>query len=398
MQRVRIDPRPDWRDKVEALGFTWHTAEGGRPYWDESAYWLFSADEVDRIEAATAELYGMVQQAIGHVIDTGQLEAFGYDAAAQGLITDSWRRRDWEPALYARFDLAFDGRDLKLLELNGDTPTSLVEAAVVQWWWLQDRFPDHDQFNSIHEKLTAGFQTYAQVAASGQGDPPLSQTLHFTCVTPHEEDEGTVTYLAAIAADAGVSPIFTPLADIGWVEDAQGGFVDGQNRPIQTLFKLAPWEWLLADPFGRHLASEVSNRRLRLLEPAWKMLASHKRLLVTLKQLFPDSDLLLDATVSREKARAFGEAVKKPVLGREGQNVSILKAAEVGFDEEAKVGGNYGDDDFIYQARANLGQADGNWAVIGSWIANREPCGMGIRESSSPITGDTARFVPHVMG
>jgi glutathionylspermidine synthase len=396
MQRVRIDPRPDWREKVEALGLTWHTSDDGKPYWDESAYWRFDSAEIDRIEEATNQLYDMCLEAVGHVIDTGQLDAFGYDEVSAGLIEQSWRDRSWEPTVYARFDLAYDGHDLKLLELNGDTPTSLVEAAVIQWWWLQDRFDGLDQFNSIHEKLVAAFGTYAEAAATGQGQPPLSQVLHFTAVTPHEEDEGTVTYMAACAAEAGLSPIFVPLGDIGWQEEP-GRFVDGQDRPIQSLFKLVPWEWLLADPFGADLAGQVSARQLRLIEPAWKMLASHKRLLVTLKQLYPDSELLLDATVSREKARAFGEAVKKPVLGREGQNVSILKAADVGFEEEAKLGGTYGDDDFIYQARANLAQADGNWAVLGSWVVNREACGMGVRESDSPITGNTARFVPHIL-
>ena len=29
----------------------------------------------------------------------------------------------------------------------------LIEAAVVQWYWLEDVLPGRDQFNSIHEKL-----------------------------------------------------------------------------------------------------------------------------------------------------------------------------------------------------------------------------------------------------
>ena len=43
----------------------------------------------------------------------------------------------------------------KLLEYNADTPTSLVEAAVIQWEWLEECFPGSDQFNSIHERLIA---------------------------------------------------------------------------------------------------------------------------------------------------------------------------------------------------------------------------------------------------
>ena len=36
-----------WQLEVEALGLTWHTHSDGSPYWDESAYYVFSAAEVD---------------------------------------------------------------------------------------------------------------------------------------------------------------------------------------------------------------------------------------------------------------------------------------------------------------------------------------------------------------
>jgi glutathionylspermidine synthase len=392
VRRVRIDPRPDWRGKVEACGLTWHTTPKGGPYWDESAYWSFELDEIERIEAATAELYDMCLEAVGHVVGTGELSAWGYDPATRTLVEQSWRSRSWEPSFYARFDLAYDGTDLKLLELNGDTPTSLVEAAVAQWWWLQERFPELDQFNSIHEKLVEALRLYAGEARAGR----LPSTLHFTSVTPHDEDEGTVGYLAACAAEAGVEPVFVGLEEIGW-RDRPGQFVDAADRPIEALFKLAPWEWLLADPFGERLAAEARAGRIRVVEPAWKMAASDKRLLVTLKEMFPDSELLLEATTSREKARGFGEVVRKPARGREGQNVSLLRTAEVGFDLEAQEAGTYGDETFVYQRRATLAEADGNYAVLGSWVVNREACGLGVRESSGPITGDTARFVPHVI-
>ena len=388
MQRVRIDPRPDWRERVEEVGLYWAVAEDGRPYWDESAYWLFEADEIDRIEAATDELYAMVLEAVDRVVAGKQLAAFGYDASSAALITDSWGRRDWEPTFYARFDLAYDGTDLKLLELNGDTPTSLLEAAAVQWWWLQDRFPDLDQFNSVHEKLLDALRLYARHAPPGP--------LHFTCVAPHAEDEGTVGYLAACAAEAGLRPVFVPLDQIGWAEGL--GFVDLDEAPITALFKLAPWEHLLADPFGRDLAAEVGQGRLKLIEPAWKMLASNKRLLVTLKEMFPDSDLLLEASTSAAEAAEWGDYVRKPVLGREGANVTLFHTQEGGVPEiRARQAGGYGDDLFVYQRRAALAEADGNYAVLGSWVVNRVACGLGVRESTDPITSNTARFVPHVL-
>lgn len=386
MERISIAPRPDWQRRVEQLGLSWHTAEDGRAYWDESAYWQFSADEIDRIEEATTELYDMVMAAVERVIEGGELASFGYDVASIAVIEHSWANREWEPTLYARFDLAYDGDQLKLLEMNGDTPTSLLEAAVVQWFWMEERFPDLDQFNSIHDKLVAAFTLYAEHMRPAQ--------LHLTSAAPHDEDQGTVAYIAACANEAGIPTKFVGQEDIGWREAGDAsGFVDQDDRAITDMFKLVPWEWLLADPFGAKLADEALAGRIRLMEPAWKMAASNKRLLVTLKEMFPDSPYLLDATSDENKALAWGAYVRKPVRGREGANVEIVEDGR----GVAVSTGAYDDDLFIYQQRARLAHADNRYAVLGSWIVDRQPAGLGIRESAGPITGNTASFVPHVM-
>ena len=61
-----------------------------------------------------------------------------------------------DPHLYGRFDLRYDGRRPPvLLEYNADTPTTLLEASILQWHWKTDVFPDDDQWNSLHERLVA---------------------------------------------------------------------------------------------------------------------------------------------------------------------------------------------------------------------------------------------------
>ena len=52
MRRMTIPPRPDWQHRVEQLGLMFHTADG-RPYWDESACYVFSRFEIDTLERAT---------------------------------------------------------------------------------------------------------------------------------------------------------------------------------------------------------------------------------------------------------------------------------------------------------------------------------------------------------
>ena len=35
--------------------------------------------------------------------------------------------------------------------------------------------------------------------------------------------------------------------------------------------------------------------------------------------------------------------------------------------------------------------------MIGSWLVASQPCGIGIREDTSLVTGNNARFVPHII-
>jgi glutathionylspermidine synthase len=85
-----------------------------------------------------------------------------------------------------------------------------------------------------------------------------------------------------------------------------------------------------------------------------------------------------------------GEYVKKPLLAREGANVT-LKTKE----GELTEGGGYGREGFVYQGVAKLPDFGGRYPVIGSWIVGDRPAGIGIREDASPITRNSSRFVPH---
>ncbi|MCX7825954.1 MAG: glutathionylspermidine synthase family protein, partial [Verrucomicrobiae bacterium] len=156
MQRHRCHPRPAWTEKVEALGLTYHSNEEG-PYWDESACYELTAGEVEQLETASAALHRLCIEAAEAVIENGWWKRLAIPELAIPSILRSWQRDDF--SLYGRFDLSYDGEGSpKLLEYNADTPTALVEAAVVQWHWLQELYPDGDQFNSIHERLIEAWE------------------------------------------------------------------------------------------------------------------------------------------------------------------------------------------------------------------------------------------------
>jgi glutathionylspermidine synthase len=47
VRRVAIAERPDWRAVAEEYGFDFHTIDG-QTYWDESAYYALSLEQVER--------------------------------------------------------------------------------------------------------------------------------------------------------------------------------------------------------------------------------------------------------------------------------------------------------------------------------------------------------------
>jgi len=391
MRRHTVAPRAGWRARVEQVGLTYHTLDDGSPYWDESAYWEFSAAEIDRLEAATAEIQRLALAAGDVILQRDWLERMHIPLAAAERIRETWQSEP--PALYGRLDLAYDGRQIKLLEYNADTPTCLVEAAVAQWYWLEDLFPEADQFNSLHEMLVAKWKDLA---------PYVSQPVYFGH-DGGEEDAMTITYLRDTAQQAGLRTEALAMRQIGW-EQAANQFVDLKRQPIRTIFMLYPWEWLLRDDFGAHalatmdsLSAKPIAGKVQWIEPIWKMLWSNKALLAILWELNPNHELLLPAYL--DGPRNLRNYVRKPLFGREGAGVAVFLnwAEEGGTVRENPLDASAAPGKCVYQGLASMAQADGKTAVIGSWLIDGEPAGMGIRESDGLVTTNTSRFVPHLF-
>jgi len=376
MRRHSISPRRGWQETVARTGLTCHTLADGSPYWDESAYWEFNAEEIDRLEAATAEIQKLALAAGDYILDHNRLEEMKIPASAAARIRETWNSEP--PALYGRLDFAYDGRQIKLLEYNADTPTALVEAAVTQWYWLEECFPRADQFNSIHEKLVAKWKDLL---------PYLKQPVFFGH-DGSEEDFMTVSYLRDTAEQAGHRTVPIAMHDIGW-EEAKARFVDLEEAPIESLFKLYPWEWLLHEEFGAHALETMGQ--MNWIEPIWKAMWSNKALLAILWELNPHHDLLLPAYL--DGPRDMKDYVRKPFFGREGAGITVFRNW---VPEEGSAAVEEGES-YVYQKLASLATDGTNTAVIGSWLVDGEPAGMGIRESSGLVTTNTSRFVPHMF-
>ncbi|WP_165074015.1 glutathionylspermidine synthase family protein [Paludisphaera rhizosphaerae] len=379
MLRITTSPRPDWRTAVESKGLLFHSLDD-QPYWDESAYFLFEANEIDAVEKATYQLNEMCLAAVERVIVDGRLGELDIPQRFHRFVAESWERD--EHTIYGRFDLAFDGNGPpKLLEYNADTPTSLLEAAVIQWYWMQDLLQGRndrdvfDQFNSLHERLLGAWTRIRR---------ERSRRVVFAVLDDSIEDVMTVAYLRDTAMQAGLSTETLAVSQIGW-DARRGTFTDLAERPIDLLFKLYPWEWMLREEFAQFLP----GAKTRWLEPPWKMVLSNKAILPILWEMFPKSPYLLRASFDP----IGGDHVVKPFYSREGANVAVVRDGQT----VAQTDGDYADGPQIYQEYHPLWTEDGRHAVIGSWIVNGYACGLGVREDEGPVTRNTSRFHPHLF-
>jgi glutathionylspermidine synthase len=373
MERISLTPRSNWQEQFENLGFDYHSIDG--LYWDERYAYRFTAAQIDTLEQAAEDLHQMALEAVDHVVKHGMYERFAIPEAFRSAVEQSWKEREF--SLYGRFDLSWNGQGApKMLEYNADTPTGLVESSVAQWYWLQDVFPEHDQFNSLHEKLIDQWRKY-----------PHKGLLHFACSGENEEDVGNLSYLRDTAIQAGLATKQIAIENLGWDAQAQE-FIDEFDVSVEHLFKLYPWEWLMREDFSANLL----HSPMRIIEPMWKSILSNKAILPILWELFPNHPNLLPAFF--EAGRIEGDFVKKPLYSREGENISIYAQGQ-----SLHTPGEYGAEGFIYQGFAPQPKFDDGitpaYTSIGAWMVGDQAAGIGLREDETLITKNTSRFVPH---
>jgi glutathionylspermidine synthase len=384
MRRIPVSERSNLARAAEEHGFEFDP-DSGVTGWDESAYYQFSPRQIEEdIEGPAEELERLCFEVIDRAVKTASvLQRLGIPETFWDYIARSWN--NGEKNLYGRMDLSYDGNGpAKLLEYNADTPTALYETAVFQWEWLEQAIqhgliPDGcDQLNDVHERIV---QTFPLLELEG--------VSHFACNPDIEDDKGSLDYLEECAREAGLKTCFLSMEDIGI--DDQGRFTDLDDMVINSLIKLYPWEWIMAEEFGRN----VPASGVRFIEPPWKAILSNKGLLPLLWGMFEGHPNLLPAFFEDDPgAAALGDTyVRKPLLSRQGANIGIFQGGKALFQSD----GPYGEEAHIVQGFHPLPEYDGKFPLVGCWLVASEAVGLCIREDSTLVTSKEARVVPHII-
>ncbi len=377
---------------LEKLGFTWHTDADGSHYVADELV-LVSDDEAEAYYEAANTLYDMYVQAAEYVIDNDLFFELGIPFSLIDAIKKSWEN-DVHWHVYGRFDVAggIDGKPIKLLEFNADTPTGLYETAVLQWALLKHNGLDEArQFNNIYEAVGENFRRLVTLF----DDPDTFEALYdgwkilFSCVEGNDEEELTTKLLRQIATDAGFATGFSFLQNVRFDED---GIYDEHDMPYEYWFKLYPWEDIAIDEpeLAVLLTRIMQNQKAIILNPAYTLLFQSKGMLKILWDLFPESPYLLPTGFEPPKGEPY---VEKRMFGREGANTKIVTAAG---EILAHTDGPYANFKPVYQRYTDLPKDHAGRKYQAGVFFAYEACGLGFRRGGE-IMDNLSKFVGHML-
>jgi glutathionylspermidine synthase len=383
--------RPLEETKLEELGFTWHTDSDGTKYVADSLVNV-THQEAEAYYKAANELYDMYVEAAEYVIENDLFFELGIPFNVADIIKKSWEN-DVHWHIYGRFDFAggIDGKPIKLIEFNADTPTGLYETAVLQWALLKANGMDDDsQFNNVYSAIADNFRRLITLF----DDPEKFEEFYdgwkilFSSIEGNDEEEVTTRLLRQIATDAGFNTGFEFLQNVKFDDE---GIYDADENNYEYWFKLYPWEDIGTDEpeLAMQLNTIMQNQKAILLNPAYTLLFQSKGMMKILCDLFPDSPYLLKTDFEP----IAGAQVEKRMFGREGANTRIIDADGT---EVASTEGPYGNYKPVYQEYVEFPKdSEGNHYQAGVFFAY-EACGLGFRHGGK-ILDNMSKFVGHVL-
>jgi glutathionylspermidine synthase len=377
---------------LEKLGFVWHTDSDMTPYLSNSLVVISEAEAEAYYEAAN-ELYEMFVEAGEHIVENDLFHEIGVPFNLVDIIKESWED-DVHWHLYGRFDLAggIDGKPIKLLEFNADTPTALFETAIVQWAIVkQNGLEEESQFNGLYEALIDNFKRLVTLEESVDSfdDRYEGWRFLFTSIKGNEEEESTVKLMQHIAQEAGYDTEFAYIDEIEFGEDSGIVYMGEQ---YELWFKLIPWEDIALEEsdLAMILKGIIQNQKAIIFNPAYTLMFQSKGILKILWDLYPNHPLLLEASFEPLQGK---KQVSKPIFGREGESISIID--ESGNTQES-IDGDYANHKMVYQEYTELPiDRDGDSYQAGVFYVY-ESCALGFRKGGL-ILDNMSKFVGHLV-
>ena len=279
--------------------------------------------EADNFYHASNELYDMYVEAAEYVIQNDLFFDIGIPFNLVDTIKKSWESDvHWHIYGAFKFSGGYEGKLLKLLDFEADTPAQIVATAQEQ--------PEDNQFNEIYEKVVTNFK---RLITLDEGTELFNERydgwkILFSAPSDDEEKIATSQFLQQCAKEAGFETGFSYLHEVNFNED---GISDAEGIEYEYWCKNYAWLDMATDE--GELATTITNimnkQQAIIINPAYTLLFESRGMLSILKKLYPESPYLLEASLQK-----FSGAVKRKMFG-EGEEYSNFKDMYITASEDS---------------------------------------------------------------
>ncbi|UJR16808.1 hypothetical protein I4U23_003707 [Adineta vaga] len=352
-------------------------------------YYKINVDFLLTIAETSNELHRMFLEATNRVIqDDDLLTRFGIPKIFWNRIRHSWNHEQ-NQCMTGRFDLGFDGHQVKVYEYNADTATTLFEGAILQKKWAES------------VKLPSNFTSSRrlhQILVNNWKHMEITNRVHLL-IDDSKDEMLTALYMQNVLKEANIeSKLYVGTNQFYWKDET---IIDDDGETVEFVWKLWMWDSVLHNEYstehsnGQHpqIGDILLHKQIKIIEPLWKVITNNKALLAVLWQTYPNHPNLLRTEWKLTDELKQLSFVKKPIVGRCSHNITIYDAKN---DESiiAETKGNFSSYDNIYQEFFLATNYNGHHPVISSWVIREKFGGFVVREDENLITNNHSSVVP----
>lgn len=342
------------------------------------------------------------------------------------------------PTWLSRFDFVLDERRQKIhmVEINADTPCAVVEAFYankIACNAYSENDPNSESYRELLDWLKKIFmRTYQPKVNLHTGNFDTEHPFLFSCFDDYIEDNATTKFLMDAMKEAVGSMyppnmiVFESFYNLKVTYDGKIELPDG--RTAEAIYRLHPMELLAEEraddgsSLGEAFLDGYINGQFQMFNPpeaiimqskgfqalVWALAHRHENIF-TLDEISTIKEYMLPSffedDFNQTKKSSEEEWIRKPIWGREGNGISVIKEdntileKEVPYPEDIvqKDSSSYLYQQFVRQmqtkAETSSGTYDG-YLTISCFMLGDAPSAVYCRFSPEQVAGTEAYWLP----
>ena len=348
-----------------------------------------SKEEKEYVENKAKIIFNAMNKTVKCVRNLPEFEKFNFIASKFDCT-----------AHLARMDFVKDmNNNFYLVEINADTPCAIPESFYGNFVYTQDKETQervNSELANVFARLSTNDDDFFVFAANEE----------------YQEDWYNAKYLYDNFKRyfPRINSALASLADLEVFDD--GVYLYGKK--IDILYRLHPVEMLMEDtsidgyPVGRKFIELHNEGKVVLVNSPEAIVMQDKRLFALMKNIDirfsfytkeeVEAMCMIPDSSTEKSLNWYGTVVAKPIYGREGSGITILKKFEVENKEN-----NFGEDEYLYQVYINQPTVEAEtvegdkltgYVTYSVFLLNGEPTAWYARFSPKEICDEEALWIP----